>query len=278
VDVDDRSVEDRLAGFEAWKISHSFGLGGSSRPITSLALPELPPLSPPPGVTVFPDEAPEPSTAATYTPTPLPLPAASHKRAISPSSPSHAPGEPVAKRPRVRTPQPPTPPPDTPPATINPRDFFRQPFSPVQQAAVPDWVPLENYLPAATPPRTPPTIPMPLANAYTSTLPPLPPAPAQQPNRRQRKKDDKQGITKLYAQFAVNPLSDAMSRSSKCVLTSDWRVATQELRHIRAMERIEAKKAEGRWSLRQPKKGRGIAVVKAHWDYLLEEMVCTLCE
>jgi chromatin modification-related protein VID21 len=71
----------------------------------------------------------------------------------------------------------------------------------------------------------------------------------------------------------VNPLSDNLSKSAKCVLTADWRIATQELRHMRAMERIEAKKSEGRWSLRQPKKGRGVPVVKSHWDYMLEEMV-----
>jgi len=57
------------------------------------------------------------------------------------------------------------------------------------------------------------------------------------------------------------------------VLTADWRVAQQEMRHVRAMERIEAKKNDGRWSLRQPKKLRGPAVPKAHWDFLLDEMV-----
>lgn len=45
-----------------------------------------------------------------------------------------------------------------------------------------------------------------------------------------------------------------------------------EMRHVRAMERIEAKKAENRWSLRQPKKARGPGVPKSHWDYMLEEM------
>lgn len=268
----DQSLED----FETWRNNHSFQLGESGISVSTLILPELPPLSPPPGITVFPDEIPAPAPTA-LAPL-LPIATMSNKRAISPSSPSHVgPSEPIAKRPRVRTPQPPTPPPDTPPATVDPRHFFSyRTFSPVPELQAPDWIPLENYFPASTPPKTPPGIPMPLATTYTSALPPLPPIPVQQPNRRQKKKDDKQGITKLYAQFAVNPLSDAMAKSSKCVLTSDWRVAQQELRHIRAMERIEAKKAEGRWSLRQPKKGRGVAIVKSHWDYLLEEMVCTL--
>jgi hypothetical protein len=34
-------------------------------------------------------------------------------------------------------------------------------------------------------------------------------------------------------------------------------------------------KDAGRWSLRQPKKQRGIGgLTKSHWDYLMDEMVC----
>ncbi|GAA95301.1 uncharacterized protein L969DRAFT_92439 [Mixia osmundae IAM 14324] len=65
---------------------------------------------------------------------------------------------------------------------------------------------------------------------------------------------------------------DRRYRPAKVVLTADWNVALFELRALRAQERIEQLKADGLWSLRQPKKQRGPAVPKAHWDYLLEEM------
>lgn len=51
-------------------------------------------------------------------------------------------------------------------------------------------------------------------------------------------------------------------------------VALHELRLMRALERIEKLKQEGRWSFRQPKKQKGPVVAKSHWDWLLDEMVC----
>lgn len=47
-----------------------------------------------------------------------------------------------------------------------------------------------------------------------------------------------------------------------------------ELRLIRTLERIDSLKDGGRWAFRQPKKQRGVgALLKTHWDYLLDEMV-----
>lgn len=47
-----------------------------------------------------------------------------------------------------------------------------------------------------------------------------------------------------------------------------------ELRLIRALDRIEGLKREGRWSFRQPKKQRGVGGLnKTHLDYLMDEMV-----
>ena len=43
---------------------------------------------------------------------------------------------------------------------------------------------------------------------------------------------------------------------------------------MRALERIEKLKQEGRWSFRQPKKQKGPVLAKSHWDWLLDEMVC----
>jgi hypothetical protein len=47
----------------------------------------------------------------------------------------------------------------------------------------------------------------------------------------------------------------------------------EELRALRAFERIEQLKSEKAWSFRQPKKQRIGAAPKAHWDHLLDEMV-----
>ncbi|KAM0793146.1 hypothetical protein ACM66B_000622 [Microbotryomycetes sp. NB124-2] len=54
--------------------------------------------------------------------------------------------------------------------------------------------------------------------------------------------------------------------------THDWGVALEELRAIRAFERVEQMKADKAWSFRQPKKQRIGLVPKAHWDHLMDEM------
>ena len=106
-----------------------------------------------------------------------------------------------------------------------------------------------------------------LKQSTSRSSPRLPPLP------RKHVSKGRTDLYKLHIAYGLNPISGALSKSSKCVLSSDWRLAQQELRHIRAMERIEAKKNEGRWSLRQPKKLKGPMIPKAHWDYLLDEMV-----
>lgn len=76
---------------------------------------------------------------------------------------------------------------------------------------------------------------------------------------------------------AGDPTVDPKLRSvrpAKVVSTHDWGVAYQELELQRTMERIDALKAQNLWSFRQPKKQKGPAVHKTHWDYLLDEMVC----
>lgn len=46
----------------------------------------------------------------------------------------------------------------------------------------------------------------------------------------------------------------------------------------KALEAIEQKKAEKTWSYTQLKKPRFAHIKKAHWDYVLDEMVCDLEE
>lgn len=62
-------------------------------------------------------------------------------------------------------------------------------------------------------------------------------------------------------------------RVHNALSSHEWEVGLEELKSIRVFERIEQLKADKKWSFRQPKKQRIGVVPKAHWDYLLEEMV-----
>jgi chromatin modification-related protein VID21 len=47
-----------------------------------------------------------------------------------------------------------------------------------------------------------------------------------------------------------------------------------ELKIVRALERIDKLKDDGKWSFRQVKRQRGIGgLTKTHWDHLMDEMV-----
>lgn len=72
---------------------------------------------------------------------------------------------------------------------------------------------------------------------------------------------------------SLNPLSALVRTARKCLGSSDWETAYNELRFAKAMQRVEQLKQEGRWSFRQPKKQKGPPVAKSHWDWMLEEMV-----
>ncbi|KAF9159697.1 chromatin modification- protein VID21, partial [Actinomortierella ambigua] len=79
----------------------------------------------------------------------------------------------------------------------------------------------------------------------------------------------------LYAwQLMVQsqPMYKALQTASKALTTKDWKVAREELKLMRAMQRIEALKAGNRWSFKQMKKHRAPPRTKTHWDHLLDEM------
>ncbi|BGP44949.1 RNA polymerase II transcription elongation factor SpEAF [Rhodotorula kratochvilovae] len=61
-------------------------------------------------------------------------------------------------------------------------------------------------------------------------------------------------------------------RVHNALQTREWDVGIDEMRAIRAFERIEQLKNERAWSFRQPKKQRTGVVPKAHWDHVLDEM------
>jgi chromatin modification-related protein VID21 len=47
-----------------------------------------------------------------------------------------------------------------------------------------------------------------------------------------------------------------------------------EIRALRAIDRIDELKSKGQWSLRQVKRYRGVGgLAKSHRDYLMDEMV-----
>ena len=146
---------------------------------------------------------------------------------------------------------------------------------------VPEWIPIENYNPATSPSGIPTKIFMPLESNYTSTLPRLPPTSSIAGRRKRRgskTEERKRDLHALQLEFRSNPISDSLHKSTKCVLTGDWRVAEAELRYIRTVERVDEKQNANKWSLRQPKKLRGPPVPKSHHDYLLDEMVSFQCQ
>ncbi|WVO13268.1 hypothetical protein L204_100881 [Cryptococcus depauperatus] len=268
--IRDEEEDESLEGFEDWKMSYLLGEGSS---IKTLPLPKLPSLSPPSIATVFPDE---PSTS--YLQGDIPATHPSATPTVIDVPPPTAVDSPLTTAPvtglRYIEPSP------EPEATVNlaeiqPRLYVMRDFTPPPDLDIPEWMPMDNYRPAQEP-VAPPELLMPLQSSYAASLPPLPPVPPSAvgsiARRRKRANSPQPDMYKLHASFSVNPLSSSLNRSTKCVLTCDWKVAMDELRHIRAMERIEARKDQCRWSLRQPKKARGLPVPKSHRDYMLEEM------
>ncbi|BGP12918.1 hypothetical protein JCM10213_004337 [Rhodosporidiobolus nylandii] len=61
-------------------------------------------------------------------------------------------------------------------------------------------------------------------------------------------------------------------RVHNALSTHEWDVGIDEMRAVRAFERIEQLKQEKKWSFRQPKRQRVGVVQKSHWDHVLDEM------
>jgi chromatin modification-related protein VID21 len=295
IDLEDVGKEDSFEEYQDWKRQLELGVGyvtslittrdisnfNRSSRIDNIKLPSLPPPSPPTGVTVFPDEIPDNTLQAPLKQEAAPSPVGSGpvntRRQSSrkgtpaaPVPPAYSPIVPIAGPSRL---------PSLPPAThvamsdIVPQSRSRRVFSPSLPPNISDWVPVDTYNPATEAPSTPPHILMPLESEYSASLPPIPPIPRRRKRKGSKGDDGPNDPYKLQAMYNINPISGSLATSSKCVMTSDWKVAMAEIRHMRTMERIEQKMENGRWSLRQPKKLKAPPVRKAHWDHLLEEMV-----
>ena len=81
------------------------------------------------------------------------------------------------------------------------------------------------------------------------------------------------GMNRWAATIRANPVHKLIKKAPKVLLTSDWRVAHDELMFMRGMEKIDKLKQDSMWSFRQPKRQKNPTNVKVHWDYVLDEMV-----
>ncbi|CAI2186320.1 1507_t:CDS:10 [Funneliformis geosporum] len=77
----------------------------------------------------------------------------------------------------------------------------------------------------------------------------------------------------IIINFNNNPVYKSLQPPKKAITTSEWRVAIEEVKYARVIERIEELKRSGLWSRKQIEPFRDPPRYKTHWDYLLEEMV-----
>ncbi|CAG8617829.1 2084_t:CDS:10 [Rhizophagus irregularis] len=76
----------------------------------------------------------------------------------------------------------------------------------------------------------------------------------------------------IIINFNNNPVYKSLQPPKKAITTSEWRVAIEEVKYARVIERIEELKRQGFWSRKQIEPFRDPPRYKTHWDYLLEEM------
>ncbi|KXS21899.1 hypothetical protein M427DRAFT_281361 [Gonapodya prolifera JEL478] len=56
-------------------------------------------------------------------------------------------------------------------------------------------------------------------------------------------------------------------------MTHEWKLAREEYKHRRVLDRVDELKAAGMWSMRQLKRHREPPRRRTHWDFVLEEMI-----
>ncbi|RIA85688.1 hypothetical protein C1645_781323 [Glomus cerebriforme] len=77
----------------------------------------------------------------------------------------------------------------------------------------------------------------------------------------------------IIINFNNSPVYKSLQPPKKAITTSEWRVAIEEVKYARVIERIEELKRLGVWSRKQIEPFRDPPRYKTHWDYLLEEMI-----
>lgn len=81
---------------------------------------------------------------------------------------------------------------------------------------------------------------------------------------------------KLYVRAQHMGAGNFLGRGKRVhnvLMSQDWETAFEEARSLRVFERIEQLKQEHKWSFRQVRKQKTGVVPKAHWDFVLDEMV-----
>ncbi|KAJ1979313.1 chromatin modification- protein VID21 [Dimargaris cristalligena] len=68
------------------------------------------------------------------------------------------------------------------------------------------------------------------------------------------------------------PLFKSLQSARKFLTTNHWKVARDELKAFRTLQRIEALKSQNLWSFRQIERHEAPPRTKSHWDFLLDEM------
>ncbi|KAM0756253.1 hypothetical protein T439DRAFT_24751 [Meredithblackwellia eburnea MCA 4105] len=137
---------------------------------------------------------------------------------------------------------------------------------------------------AALSPNPPPMFSVPaLSASYTSDLPDLPTELLKSRLFSTQKKKGKDKATasggpdlyKLQVRahhIGLKSFLGKGKRAHNVLSTHDWNVGLEEVRAMRAFERIDQLKQDKAWSFRQPKRQRAGLVQKSHWDHVLDEM------
>ncbi|KAI9598483.1 HSA-domain-containing protein [Syncephalis fuscata] len=68
------------------------------------------------------------------------------------------------------------------------------------------------------------------------------------------------------------PLYKQVQSAKKVVSSQEWKICRNEVRLLRAIQRVEQLKEASMWSFRQPKRHKAPPRTKTHWDYVLDEM------
>lgn len=85
---------------------------------------------------------------------------------------------------------------------------------------------------------------------------------------------DSEGVD-LYAwqlRAAHYPLYKKLQTARKTLTTHDWKLAREELKSLKSVQKIEALKKKNMWSMKQLKKHKSAPRLKTHWDCLIDEM------
>ncbi|KTW31416.1 hypothetical protein T552_00060 [Pneumocystis carinii B80] len=95
--------------------------------------------------------------------------------------------------------------------------------------------------------------------------------PRHSPSYKQNKASNTDLLSWLI-QTSSMPIYKLIQTSNKIIVTKDWNTAIIETKFIKVLERINKLKENNLWSFRQMIKQKTPSRLKAHWDFMLDEM------